>query len=118
MIPLDAGQGVSRRHALRDKLNAQPRPKECDMDQQLTELVDSIIATDEHPTSWAWQADTDSYHSDYIDCSACNDNAYFMVEVGGSGVDAVQLEVTVDQLREIHRKLTIQLAVITRQQQH
>jgi hypothetical protein len=81
----------------------------------LNDLIDSIIATEERPTSWGWQADPDRHDSDYVDCSARNNDAYFVFEVGGEGVTAVQLELTADQLREIHRKLTIQLAVIARQ---
>lgn len=82
---------------------------------QLAELIDSIIATDDHPTSWDWQADPDRHDSDYVDCSARNGDAYFVLEVGGGDVDAVQIELTLSQLREIHRRLTLQLAVIARQ---
>jgi hypothetical protein len=84
------------------------------MNKQLTDLIDSIIATDESPKSWAWHADPDDDDSPYMDCSPCRSS--YLWEVG-DGYANTQLELTVEQLREIHRKLTIQLAVIARQQQ-
>lgn len=81
---------------------------------QLAELIDSIIATDDHPTSWDyWLDDADG---PYIDCSQVDDGTYRWET--GDGRANTQLDLTVDQLREIHRRLTIQLAIVARQRQH
>lgn len=92
------------------------------MNQQLTDLIDSLIATEANPTAWAWHeyAGDDSV---YIDCSPAWNSATkaysadrFCFEFGNGEDDAINAELTVDQLREIHKALTLQLAVIARQQ--
>lgn len=88
------------------------------MNEQLTALIDSLIATGEHPASWAYQPNGDD--AEYFDCSPTWDSeagAYsttqYRMEVGDG--DPVAVDLDVSQLRELHRKLTLQLAVIARQ---
>jgi hypothetical protein len=80
---------------------------------QLADLIDSIIATDPYPASWNWTAGDDT-DDPYIECSDNRDGTYAYEVHDADGKTAV-LRLTAESLREIHRKLTIQLAVIARQ---
>jgi hypothetical protein len=89
------------------------------MSEQLNDLIDTLIATDEHPTSWAWQADAADSGGRYIDCSTGVEDGLYNLEVGesvdsnGDRIVAVLDALSIDDLREIHRKLTLALAVAT-----
>jgi hypothetical protein len=80
----------------------------------LADLIDTLIATEHYPTSWVWHGD-DGGEGAYLDCSQMPSSApgEFQLELG-DGDDAVCIDVTIDDLREIHRKLTLALAVATR----
>ena len=79
----------------------------------LDDLIDTLIATDEHPDSWVWMAADDD--ATYLDCSRAASGApgEYGLELG-DGEDAVCINVTIDDLRGIHRQLTLALAVATR----
>lgn len=77
----------------------------------LTALADSLIDTDRNASSWAWHRD--DIGDEYIDCSA-DRNGRWTLEVG-DGEEVAQLTLDLDELREVHRKLTLQLIVATRQ---
>lgn len=66
--------------------------------QQLTDLIDTLIATDERPTTWTWSANEDM-DGGYIECAPAWDS---------------DTKTYCTDLHEIHRKLTMQLAVIVR----
>lgn len=82
--------------------------------EALNDLVDALIATDSFPTSWAYYPDGDE--GAYLDCSAvASDDGTYRLEVGDDDGNVAQLDLNLSQLREIHRKLTLQLAVAVRQ---
>lgn len=92
------------------------------MDQQLTDLIDSLTATSQHPTSWAWNAADDATSSGaYMDCSPNSTDLFsetFNLEVGDGYGDTITIEgIDVSELQEIHQKLTMHLAVIVRRRQ-
>ena len=88
---------------------------------QLNDLVDTLIATDRFPTAWAWNDPEDE--DIYIDCSPSQAHkptdsfTEFRMEVRDDEGNVALLKLDAEKLRAIHRQLTLQLAVITRQQQ-
>lgn len=60
--------------------------------------------------SWAWQAGEDYPEPDgYLDCSSIGDGRY-QLEVS-DGHDTAQLTLSVHDLADIHKQLTVQLMV-------
>jgi hypothetical protein len=74
---------------------------------EIKDLLVTLNATDENAGSWAWYGDEDNDQAGaYLDCSRSQDG--YCLELGDGG-DAVQVDVSLSDLREIHKLLTVQL---------
>lgn len=74
----------------------------------LAALAATLTAVDPNATSWAW-ASADEIA--YIDCSPHQPGTW-LLEVG-DGQETAQIEVSLGDLREIHRRLTTALIAAT-----
>ena len=81
---------------------------------ELHELARTLLAADRNAASWVWNAADDADNAGaYIDCSEPWADAHrgsYSMEVG-DGEDAVVIELSLTDLKEIHQRLTVQLMV-------
>jgi hypothetical protein len=85
------------------------------MTAHLTDLIDTIIATDPYPASWMYLPDDED--GPRFDCSPVNGGTCYRLEVSDEDGNTAVVDLDIDQLLTVHQKLTLQLAVIARQRQ-